>query len=40
MTTIDGEVSEWSNVLAWKAGIPKGIGGSNPLLSAKQEKST
>ena len=32
--TTHGEVSEWSNVPAWKASIPKGIGGSNPLLSA------
>ena len=30
-----GEVSEWSNVHAWKACIRKRIGGSNPLLSAK-----
>ena len=29
-----GEVSEWFNVHAWKACMPKGIGGSNPLLSA------
>lgn len=28
-------MSERSNVLAWKAGIPKGIAGSNPVLSAK-----
>ena len=28
-------MSEWSNVPAWKASIPQGIGGSNPLLSAK-----
>ena len=32
---INGEMSEWSNVPAWKASIPQGIGGSNPLLSAK-----
>ena len=31
---MDGEVSEWSNVHAWKACIGKPIGGSNPLLSA------
>ena len=29
-----GEVSEWSNVPAWKASMVKAIGGSNPLLSA------
>ena len=34
-----GEMSEWSNVHAWKACIPKGIGGSNPLLSAKARKT-
>ena len=31
----NGEMQEWLNWLAWKAGIPqKGIGGSNPPLSA------
>ncbi len=31
-----GEVQEWLNWLAWKASIPqKGVGGSNPFLSAK-----
>lgn len=31
-----GEMQEWLNWLAWKAGIPqKGIRGSNPLLSAE-----
>ena len=35
-----GEVSEWSNVPAWKASIVKAIGGSNPLLSAKIPLST
>src|SRR3989344_5648135 len=29
-----GGVAEWSNALAWKAGIPKGIAGSNPVSSA------
>jgi hypothetical protein len=24
----------WSSALAWKASIPKGIAGSNPVLSA------
>jgi hypothetical protein len=33
-------MQEWLNWLAWKASIPhKGIGGSNPPLSAKEEKS-
>ena len=35
---MDGEVSEWSNVHAWKACIGKPIGGSNPLLSATSKK--
>ena len=34
-----GEMSEWSNVPAWKASIPQGIGGSNPLLSATKKPS-
>lgn len=29
-----GGVAERSNALAWKAGIPKGIAGSNPVSSA------
>ncbi len=29
------EVSEWLKELAWKACIPNGIVGSNPILSAK-----
>lgn len=29
------EMSEWSNVLVSKTGIPKGIMGSNPIPSAK-----
>ncbi len=33
-----GEMSEWSNVPAWKASIPQGIGGSNPLLSATENR--
>lgn len=34
-----GEMQEWLNWLAWKAGIPqKGIRGSNPLLSAVFEE--
>ncbi len=38
--TIKGEMQEWFNWLAWKASIPhKGIGGSNPPLSAKEEKA-
>ncbi len=33
-------MQEWLNWLAWKASIPqKGIGGSNPPLSAKSKKS-
>ena len=32
-------MAEWSNALAWKASILKGIAGSNPVLSAKLEKS-
>ena len=28
-------MSEWLKGLAWKAGKPKGFGGSNPPLSAK-----
>ncbi len=33
-----GEMQEWLNWLAWKAGIPqKGIRGSNPLLSADNQ---
>lgn len=32
-------MSEWSNVPAWKASIVKAIGGSNPLLSAKEKKA-
>ena len=34
----DGEVSEWSNVHAWKACVRKRTGGSNPLLSANKRK--
>ena len=30
-----GEVAEWSNVPDSKSGIPQGIEGSNPSLSAK-----
>ena len=34
-------MQEWLNWLAWKASIPqKGIGGSNPPLSAKSKKSS
>jgi hypothetical protein len=29
-----GELTEWSKVHDWKSCIPKGIGGSNPPLSA------
>lgn len=29
-----GELTEWPNVLAWKASVPQGTGGSNPSLSA------
>ena len=29
-----GELAEWSKAHAWKACIPQGIGGSNPLFSA------
>ena len=29
-----GEVSEWSNVHAWKACVVKATAGSNPVLSA------
>ena len=32
-----GEVSEWSNVHAWKACVRKRTGGSNPLLSANKK---
>lgn len=33
-------MQEWLNWPAWKASIPqKGIGGSNPPLSAKEEKA-
>lgn len=31
-----GEMSEWSNVLAWKAGVGKTTAGSNPVLSANE----
>ena len=31
-------MSEWSNVLVSKTGIPQGIKGSNPFLSANEEK--
>lgn len=34
-----GEVSEWSNVHAWKACVVKATAGSNPVLSAKANKS-
>ena len=31
-----GEMTEWTKVLAWKAGVPqKGTEGSNPSLSAQ-----
>ena len=30
-----GGVAEWSNALAWKAGIPQGIASSNPSPSAR-----
>ena len=36
-------MAEWSNALAWKAGVPKGTAGSNPVSSAKirnQKKRT
>ncbi len=34
----NGEVTEWSKVLAWKVSVPqKGTGGSNPFLSASFE---
>ena len=34
-----GEVQEWLNWLAWKAGVPqKGTEGSNPSLSAELNK--
>ena len=29
-------MSEWSNVLAWKAGVVQATAGSNPVLSAKE----
>ena len=32
---IIGEMSEWSKVHDWKSCMPKGIGGSNPPLSAR-----
>lgn len=35
--TNQGKVQEWLNWLAWKAGIPQGIKGSNPFLSAKRD---
>lgn len=31
-------LSEWSIVLAWKAGVLKGTAGSNPVRCAKQNK--
>lgn len=31
---MQGRVSERSNVLAWKAGVPKSTAGSNPVPSA------
>ena len=31
-----GEMSEWSNVHAWKACVLNGTAGSNPVLSARQ----
>ena len=31
-----GEVSEWFKEHAWKACVPKGTAGSNPVLSAKK----
>ena len=34
MPFVCGGVSEWSMVHAWKACVPKGTGGSNPLPSA------
>lgn len=34
-----GKVQEWLIWLAWKAGIPQGIKGSNPFLSAEKTKS-
>ena len=35
LTAVIGEVAEWLKAHAWKACIPqKGIGGSNPFLSA------
>lgn len=31
----NGEVSEWSNVPAWKASVSQGTAGSNPVFSAR-----
>ena len=36
---IHGRMSEWSNVLVSKTGIPQGIMGSNPIPSANSKKS-
>ena len=30
-------MSEWSNVHAWKACVPQGTAGSNPVLSANKK---
>ena len=30
-----GEMAEWSNALVLKTSVPRGTGGSNPSLSAK-----
>jgi hypothetical protein len=33
-------MAEWLKALAWKAGVPqKGTGGSNPSLSADEERA-
>jgi hypothetical protein len=40
MQEILREVSEWFKEVAWKVAIPqKGIGGSNPFLSANRIKA-
>jgi hypothetical protein len=37
-TRFTGEMAEWSIAPVLKTGIPRGIGGSNPSLSAKQKR--
>lgn len=32
-----GKMTEWSNVVAWKAAVVHATVGSNPILSAKRE---